>query len=136
MNNPVEIGRNLKDSYLQYIKAGIPLMEKYYEDERQKMYEEDSVIMQPPYIEIVKKYEGNKTLTEICKENHINIEVADFLNRGLLNSNDEERKLYKHQEKAIIDIIKNKKNMVITTGTGSGKTEAFLIPLLVNIVEE
>jgi ATP-dependent helicase YprA (DUF1998 family) len=136
MNNPVEIGRKLKNSYLQYIKAGIPLMEKYYENERQKMYEEDGVIMQPPYIEIVKKYEGNKTLTEICKENHINIEIANFINRGLLHSNDEERNLYDHQEKAIIDVIKNKKNMVITTGTGSGKTEGFLIPLLASIIEE
>jgi superfamily II DNA/RNA helicase len=26
--------------------------------------------------------------------------------------------------------------MVITTGTGSGKTESFLIPLLTNIIEE
>jgi len=137
MNNPIDIGRKLKNSYLQYIKTGIPLMEKYYEDERNKMYEEDGVIMQPPYIEIVKKYEGEKTLTEICNENKINIEIADFINRGLLYSNDnKERKLYEHQEKAIIDVIKYKKNMVITTGTGSGKTEAFLIPLLINLIQE
>lgn len=136
MNNPIEIGRKLKKSYLQYIKAGIPLMEKYYEDERNKMYEEDGMIMQPPYIEIVRKYEGYKTLSEICKENEIDIKTADFLNCGLLYSNNENRKLYKHQETAIIDVIKNKKNMVITTGTGSGKTEAFLIPLLANIIGE
>ncbi|MDR2942710.1 MAG: DEAD/DEAH box helicase [Treponema sp.] len=137
MNNPIEIGRELKKSYLQYIKAGIPLMEKYYEDERNKMYEENGVIMQPPYIEIVKKYEGEKTLSKIFNENKIDIRIADFINCGLLYSdNNEERKLYKHQETAIIDVIKNKKNMVITTGTGSGKTEAFIIPLLANIIEE
>ena len=85
MNNPIEIGRKLKTSYLQYIKAGIPLMEKYYEDERNKMYEEDGVIMQAPYIEIVKKYEGEKTLSEIFSENQINMEIADFINRGLLH---------------------------------------------------
>ncbi len=137
MVNPIEIGRQFKKSYLQYIKSGIPLMEDYYENEREELYKEDGVIMHPPYIEIVKKYEGEKSLSEICKENNLNIEIANFLNNGLLLTEDgKERRLYKHQEQAIIDVLKNKKNMVITTGTGSGKTESFLIPLLANIVEE
>jgi hypothetical protein len=110
MNNPVEIGKKLKNAYLQYIKAGIPLMEKHYEDERQRMYEEDGVITQPPYIEIVKKYEGRKTFSEICGENKIDGKIADFINRGLLYGNDnEKRTLYTHQEKAVIDVVKNKK---------------------------
>lgn len=126
MIDPVEIGKNLKESYLQYIKAGIPLMEEYYEKEREKLYREDGAIMQPPYIEIVKKYEGKKTLSNICQENQLNPEIAKFLNSGLLlTDNGEERSLYEHQERAIIDVLKNKKNMVITTGTGSGKTESF-----------
>jgi Lhr-like helicase len=137
MINPVKIGDDLKESYLRYIKAGIPLVDEYYEKEREKLYREDGIIMQPPYIEIVKKYEGKKTLSEICEENGINMEIAGFLNRGLLcTENGEERRLYEHQEQAIVDVLKNKKNMVIITGTGSGKTESFLIPLLANIIEE
>jgi rubrerythrin len=137
MVNPIKIYSELKERYLQYIKAGIPLMEDYYEKEREKLYEDDGVIMHPPYIELVKKYEGKKSLSEICGENKINMKVADFLNRGLLHTDDgEERRLYEHQEQAIVDVLKNRKNMVITTGTGSGKTEAFLIPLLADIIEE
>lgn len=37
--------------------------------------------------------------------------------------------LYKHQEKAINTII-NDINVLLSTGTGSGKTESFLIPIL------
>jgi len=112
-------------------------MEEYYEKEREQLYEEDGVIMHSPYIEIVKKYDGKKTLSEICNENQINMKIADFLNSGLLLTEDgEERRLYEHQEEAIIDVLKKKKNMVITTGTGSGKTESFLIPLLANMIEE
>jgi Lhr-like helicase len=137
MVNPIKIYRDLKERYLQYIKAGIPLMEDYYEKEREKLYENDGVIMHPPYIELVKKYEGKKSLSEICKENRINMEVANFLNRGLLRTDGgEERRIYEHQEQAVVAVLKNKKNMIITTGTGSGKTEAFLIPLLANIIEE
>jgi len=137
MNNPIEIGNKLKKSYLQYIREGIPLVEEYYEKEREKLYEEDGAIMHPPYIEIVKKYKGKKNLSEICRENQIDMRISDFINRGLLLTEDgEERCLYEHQERAIIDVLKRKKNMVITTGTGSGKTEGFLIPLLANIIQE
>lgn len=39
------------------------------------------------------------------------------------------RLLYKHQEEAMLKIIAGR-NVVISTGTGSGKTEAFLLPIL------
>jgi Lhr-like helicase len=137
MVNPIKIYSDLKERYLQYIKAGIPLIEDYYEKEREKLYADDGVIMHPPYIELVKKYEGKKSLSEICRENRINMEIADFLNRGLLHTDDgKERRLYEHQEQAIVDVLKSRKNMIITTGTGSGKTEAFLIPLLADVIEE
>ena len=43
-----------------------------------------------------------------------------------------ERSLYKHQEKAIRKAVQGR-NLVVATGTGSGKTEAFLIPILVDV---
>lgn len=38
--------------------------------------------------------------------------------------------LYKHQEEAILRIVQDDRNVVISTGTGSGKTKSFLIPIL------
>ncbi|MGI6450045.1 MAG: DEAD/DEAH box helicase [Desulfitobacteriia bacterium] len=38
--------------------------------------------------------------------------------------------MYKHQEKALRKIIQENRNVVIATGTGSGKTESFLLPIL------
>jgi hypothetical protein len=37
---------------------------------------------------------------------------------------------YSHQAQAIRTIIKDQKNLMIMTGTGSGKTESFLLPIL------
>ena len=39
------------------------------------------------------------------------------------------RRLYAHQEKAILSILAGQ-TTIVSTGTGSGKTEAFLIPLI------
>jgi Lhr-like helicase len=137
MINPIKIGEKLKASYLTYIESGIPLIADYYEAERRTLYSEDGVIMQPPYIEMPHIYEGEHTLTEIFRQHSLNPHIANIIKLGLLNSNNEnDRKLYRHQEQAIIDVLKNKKHLVVTTGTGSGKTESFLIPLLAEIINE
>ena len=47
-----------------------------------------------------------------------------------------DRPLYVHQEQAIRNLCQGKRNLVVTSGTGSGKTEAFLIPILNHLLEE
>jgi ATP-dependent helicase YprA (DUF1998 family) len=47
-----------------------------------------------------------------------------------------ERQLYVHQEAATLAAFAEHKNLVVATGTGSGKTEAFLIPLLARLLAE
>jgi Lhr-like helicase len=137
MENPVEIGRQLKNNYLNYLDTGIPLPNDAYRKERRSLYEEDGVIMQSPIIEFVRKYDGTETLTELCKRNNLDPSIAEILNIGLLRNDDgSERKLYEHQIKAVEDVLVHNKNIVATTGTGSGKTECFMIPLIANITLE
>jgi hypothetical protein len=47
-----------------------------------------------------------------------------------------ERPLYVHQEKAISKVVVNGRNLIVATGTGSGKTESFLIPILDYLLRE
>lgn len=137
MNNPIKVWRELKDTYIRYIESGLPLSENYYNKERRKLYDEPEAICQPPIIELVPRYEETKTISEVCNENNISLEFADFAKCGLFpNFGGIERKLYKHQEEAIVEAVKNRKHIVATTGTGSGKTECFLLPVIADLVEE
>ncbi|HZT71843.1 MAG TPA: DEAD/DEAH box helicase [Terriglobia bacterium] len=45
-------------------------------------------------------------------------------------------RLYVHQKQAIQHLIRSRKNIVVATGTGSGKTECFLIPLIYDLLSE
>ena len=45
------------------------------------------------------------------------------------------RPLYVHQERAIRKAVDGR-NLVVATGTGSGKTESFLIPVLNQLLQE
>jgi Lhr-like helicase len=131
MIDPINIGNQLKSTYLKYLNTGIPIKYQTANDERSQLYTENDSIMQPTIIEFVRKYEGYKTLSEVFTEDYEK-SFVDFINQGLFyNPNgSSERKLYKHQVRAIEDVIYKNKNMVVTTGTGSGKTECFFIPLL------
>jgi Lhr-like helicase len=48
----------------------------------------------------------------------------------------EGRTLYRHQWQSLDAAILQRKDIVVTTGTGSGKTECFLLPLLATIAAE
>ena len=45
------------------------------------------------------------------------------------------RALYRHQDEAISQIVQEQ-NVIVATGTGSGKTEAFLYPILLHLYQE
>ena len=47
-----------------------------------------------------------------------------------------DKKLYKHQEQAIENVYLNRRNVVVTTGTGSGKTESFLYSILFELYRQ
>lgn len=70
--------------------------------------------------------------------------VRDFLEEAITGVVDEEfkeslngsRHLYAHQEEALRRISLLRHNAVVATGTGSGKTETFLLPILVELYRE
>jgi hypothetical protein len=46
------------------------------------------------------------------------------------------RKLYRHQLDSFEQLVRKKRNLVVATATGSGKTECFLLPLLYTLLTE
>ena len=56
-------------------------------------------------------------------------------NEGLLSALID-KKLYMHQEQAIRKVHIDQRNVVVATGTGSGKTESFLYPILFELYRQ
>ena len=134
MVNPVAIEQELKKEYLAYLDSGIKLKYRSAIDERRSLFSKSNLLMQSPFIEVIQKYVGEISLSQLCHNLDINNGFADFINSGLfynekIDEDSSERLLYGHQVRAFIEAVKNKKNVVVTTGTGSGKTECFLLPM-------
>ena len=137
MNNPIKLWRELKEIYLKYIDSGLPLIDERYSAERRKLYDMPGAICQPPIIELVQKYKETSTILSACQKYGINKEFSDFAKCGLFpDDKGVERKLYQHQEDAIKWAVSERKHIVATTGTGSGKTECFLLPIISDLISE
>lgn len=137
MNNPIKIYNEILDAYLKYINSGLPFFREEYNEERNALLKETGTISQPPIIEIVPKYKEVATLDQFCEKEGVSKEINDFVNTGLFtNGASVERKLYQHQYDALKEAFVNRKSIVVTTGTGSGKTECFLLPVIADLVKE
>lgn len=137
MNNAFEIWRQLRDIYLKYLDTGIPLRYEKLEEERRKLLSEPDAICKEPIIELVPRYKELCTLEEACREIGLDTRFAAFARSGLFTDrNGKESKIYKHQFEALDQAIGQRKHIIATTGTGSGKTECFLFPLIYDIFHE
>lgn len=137
MNNPIKIFNEIFDSYIKYINSGLPFYREEYSQERNALIKEAGTICQPPIIELVPKYHEKATLAEFCANEGVSTELNDFVNAGLFyNDKQQKRRLYDHQYEALKEAYLNRKHIVVTTGTGSGKTECFLLPVIADLITE
>lgn len=137
MNNPIEIYNDLLKVYLKYINSGLPFSHDEFNAERNVLLEQKGTICQPPIIELVPKYHEKATLEQFCRNENVLMDINAFVNTGLFGQNTHgERKLYDHQYKALKDAFIDRKNIIVTTGTGSGKTECFLLPIISDLITE
>lgn len=118
--NPLSATKEIQESYVNFYKTNFTLGNKELSDELDKL-SENNHLWREPYISITQNYVPGKLRNELQSE--INID-PDVIASIPIN------KFYKHQENAMRNLIKNERNTIVSSGTGSGKTESFLIPVL------
>jgi ATP-dependent helicase YprA (DUF1998 family) len=101
---------------------------------------EESPIFKEPLFEIVKRYpisevELPELIVDLIKEraDHIDDKTAELV-RTLIAKRFLPSQPFSHQEEALKTTISDKRHLVVTTGTGSGKTYCFLLPLLTKLL--
>lgn len=126
---PTESSENIVDFYRKYLLTTFSTNRDYYNDQLREQLSEDKAIADGPYISLSDPFEKGKTLQQLADEK---IVCQSILSVDELKP---KRPLFKHQEEAIRKSVEGK-NLIVTTGTGSGKTESFLIPIINELLEE
>ena len=141
MSNPIRLFEHVRDMYLRYLDSPFDLRYEDLTKERKKLLDQDGRLYRYPLIEPVPAYRSSKqSFSQVVQAlsggklppNEI-AEIADFISQGLFPP---KRELYKHQRDVFKEVMVNGMDTVVTTGTGSGKTECFLLPIVTSIVRE
>lgn len=129
--NPIKASSEIVDKYTRYINTSLYIKDNNYMKQLKEILKQKNKIAKGPYLDVSDTFEKGHTLKELIKEGILCPEMLNIKSRKLPL----ERPLYAHQEEAINKVIKGK-NLVVSTGTGSGKTESFLIPILNHLTEQ
>ena len=122
----------LKEKLADYIKAQYFAENDLLLEATEKMLTEEGVLFQEPYIEATQNYKIEETGFENAD---LDINIKRYLNYLIDNNLGVFKTPFSHQVKALEAYYKGK-NLLVTTGTGSGKTECFLWPILTEIVNQ
>lgn len=126
--NPIERSQYINNQYKEYLRSSFefktPKLQKLFE---QQLEVED--LFKGPYVDLNLPFQRGMSLDEMIADGAV---CKSFHRLGDMNF---ERPLYSHQEESIRHICSGR-SAIITTGTGSGKTESFLYPILNELMSD
>ena len=136
MPNEKEISKwtkTLEDRYRNYLRTFFyfkdPALRESFNVALQAESEGDRKLIKGPFPESGYNFQQGVD-TKVLAEEYFNTDSKD-LSPAL-----EVEKLYIHQEQAIKKVYAEKRNVVVATGTASGKTESFLYPVLFDLYQQ
>lgn len=140
MRDPIGSFETIKNNFIRYVETAFGTKFKGLEIERNDLLNYDKVLYRMPWIEPLPDYlTSGKTIDELTPAdlgssfNAVEIQVfKDLVKSGLFPSN---VKMHLHQTQMLKASLEGH-NCIITSGTGSGKTESFLLPLFAQLCKE
>ena len=132
MSNPRNIEKwckKIHQSYENYLKTSFFFRDSKLRDSFEKSLREEGSLMKGPFPESARNFDRGVKATELAKEFFTN--KAEGILPALLDEH-----LYTHQERAVRAVHADRKNIVVASGTASGKTECFLYPILFELYRQ
>jgi ATP-dependent helicase YprA (DUF1998 family) len=124
----VSAATTTRDSLVEYLLAAYPINDAVLRRGFEELLRQPGTISQDPYLEGNQPYEAGKTIRQLTNEG--------LLDPRMLQVFEADRPLYVHQQSAVVAAVEEQANIVVATGTGSGKTECFLIPMLQRLLKD
>jgi len=125
---------SLREYLFRYYDTPFSVRDEAVQAERRRLLDQDTVTWREPWLEVLRDYAlTTASFADACADAGSRPELAQFARAGLIPH--EIERLYEHQFEALKH-VNSGKNMVITAGTGSGKTEAFFLPVVNALLSE
>lgn len=139
---PLEVSKHIESRILRHIRKSLPVERSIPQMQTvlDEFFQETHPLSRDPYLESVPAYRPGASLKELADNGVIHQRTAKVFAQYFANNEDADPaqiKLHSHQAVAVTAVCgSEKKNLVVCSGTGSGKTESFLIPLIDSLIRE
>ena len=139
MSTPTDYGvqrmvASLNDTLMSYIEAQYHVRDESLIAERHSLLCKDEIIRQRPFVEATPVYAAGPRYQSLDVPDEIRQTLSDLSRLqpavGVFDPP------YQHQATAIEAFIRDGEDLIVATGTGSGKTESFLLPILSSLLLE
>lgn len=125
---PVAASAEITKKYKRYLKTIFRFKDPEYQKQFEKLLGSDAQFANGPYLDVTDSFEKGDSIQTLISKGKL---PAGFSKLDI----NQTRPLYLHQQISTEKALSGK-NVVVSTGTGSGKTESFLIPILSEIIRE
>ena len=126
--SPIKASEEIAEKYKQYLTTIFEIADKDYAEQLNQELSRKNVLYRGPYLDATDSFKTGRSIRELI-DNGILPKMFKKFGFPL------DRPLYIHQETALLKCLAGK-NIVVSTGTGSGKTESFLYPILCELAKE
>jgi ATP-dependent helicase YprA (DUF1998 family) len=129
MLNPIFYTEQIVRDFLRYQLTTYPFADQRLHRQMRRLLNLEETrstpLLRGPYISLSRPFKDGASVSDLAKEGIVHPYLANLVQFP---------KLRAHQERAIREIMAGK-TTVVATGTGSGKTEAFLYPIISRCLE-
>lgn len=131
--HPIDTTKKITEAYRRYLKTIYPFRDENLRDIFWSKLAEPERLVKGPLLEASPPFKAVNSIADLVQAGVLHPQFKRLCRPESLPY---ERPLYVHQEKAIRHVVENGRNLIVATGTGSGKTESFLIPILNHLLRE
>lgn len=128
--NPIETTTAIKGDYVAYLQSILKVKDQALTEQAYLALNEYEFV-KGPFLEATPPFVTGATLAQLIAEGVASREFNYIAKEVEIN-----RPLYVHQDKAFRKLVINKKNVIVATGTGSGKTECFMYPIFNELMRQ
>jgi ATP-dependent helicase YprA (DUF1998 family) len=130
--DPLGTSSTIEAEYRRYLHSTFAPRRAWVRAEFDRALRNDFDLAKGPFLQAAPPFVAGVSLRDLMDEGLLSPELAALPDPALPI----DRPLYAHQETAIRKAVGQGRNLVISTGTGSGKTECFFVPILEHLVRE
>jgi len=129
--DPLVTAQQIEDNYKRYLKTLLSPRDALLANAFDDAIDSTRLLTKGPLLELTPPYAAGATAQDLINQGILHPRFADLHSDAVPM----DRPLYQHQETAIRKFAAGR-NLVVSTGTGSGKTECFLFPILSELLRE